>query len=487
MRIQAIFSIIGFMIVLCGFMMLPPALIDWFNGEQSVSLSFLVTAGITVGAGTIILIATDQQQIPLRTKEMFLTTTLIWILYSFFCALPYFLSPTPITFTESIFESVSGLTATGATNFVNLDALSHGILLWRSLTQWMGGVGILVLAIMVLPTLHIGGMQLFNIETSGESNRDAPTMSQNVSGILIYFLFMTFICAVCLYIAGMDIFDAINHAMTTTATGGFSTHSQSIAYFQNPVIEWILIVFMFIGGLPLMLGIYLKQRHFDHIRSNEQIKLYCTVFLSLAFILSSIRWFNTSFDNIKLEEILRTTTFDVISIMTSTGFTVDNYQLWGHYAIAFFMTIMLLGACTGSTSGGIKMFRFSILFKVIRSRMQTTARPHGVFVPRYGDTPVSDDVIVSVLVFMGLYALSLIIGSAALSLCNLDFMTSFSGTISALSNIGPALGDIIGPDKNFALLPQTAKWILSFLMILGRLEFVAVLILFFPFFWKKNV
>lgn len=487
MRLQPIFSIVGFMIVLCGFMMLLPASIDWFNQAQASALSFLITASFSVGAGTVILIATEQKQAPLKVKEMFITTILIWLSYSFFCALPYFFSPIKITFTESIFESVSGLTTTGATIFSDLDHLSHGLLFWRSLTQWMGGLGILVVAIMVLPILHVGGMQLFNIEASGESDRDAPTMNQNISGILVYFFIMTAICACCLYFAGMDIFDAINHAMTTTATGGFSTHSLSIGYFNNPIIEWILIFFMFAGGLPLMMGMYLRQRHFDPIKSNEQIKLYCFVFLGISFLLSAIRWFHSDFDNNVLETILRTTAFDVISIITSTGYTTDNYQAWGYYAVAFFMTLMLLGACTGSTSGGIKMFRFSILFKVINVKMKKILHPHGVFVPRYGDKPVSDDVIVGVLTFMGLYALSLIVGTACLSLCDLDFITSFSGTISALSNIGPALGDMIGPDKNFALLPPSAQWIISFLMILGRLEFVAVLILFFPFFWKKNI
>ncbi len=487
MRWQPILSIVGFMIVLCGFMMMFPAAVDWQDSNIYSASYFVITAAFSVAVGLIILICTNQEQAPLRTKEMFLTTTLIWFFYTFFCCLPYFFSTHPISFTNAIFEAASGLTTTGATIFTNLEELPKGILLWRSLTQWMGGVGILVVAIWVLPTLHIGGMQLFNMETSGETNRDAPTIAQNVSGILGYFALITIICSICLFLAGMNVFDAINHAMTTVATGGFSTHTQSIAYFKNSSIEWILIFFMFIGGLPLMLGIYLFYHHFDLIRKNEQIRLYCITFLCSVLFLVFIRWLQADFNNDSLETILRTTAFSVISIITSTGYVVENYQQWGHYALVFFMFLMLTGACTASTSGGIKMFRFSILLKVLNTKLKSVAKPHGVFVPRYGEKAVSEDVVSGVLVFMGLYALFLISGTIALSLFNLDFVTSMSAIISALSNIGPGLGEIIGPDKSFTTLPSGVKWILSCLMIIGRLEFVSVIILIFPFFWKKNI
>ena len=487
MRWQAIFSIIGFMIVLCGFMMMIPATIDFLSNAYHTAIIFATTAALTVSAGSVVLLATNQIQAPLKTKEMFITTTLIWCFYTFFCALPYFFSHHELGFAKSLFESVSGLTTTGATVFHDLSTLSNGTLFWRSLTHWMGGLGILVVAILILPTLRLGGMQLFNIEVSGESNRDAPTIFQNVSGILIYFSFLTVFSAICLKLAGMSTFDAINHAMSVTATGGFSTHNESIAYFNSPLIEWILTLFMFWGGLPLMMGIYLFHNHFDAIRKNEQIKLYAYLFIGTSFALSFLRWAGTGFNNDTLSEILRTTIFTITSLLTTTGFTVSNYQEWGNYAVSFFVFFILLGSCTGSTAGGIKLFRVSILTKVLHSKLKTIARPHGIFIPRYGNTPISEDIVFGVITYIGLYLISLIFGTIALAFCGLDFVTCFSGTISALSNIGPALGSIIGPDQTYAFLPSAAHYILSFLMLLGRLEFVAVLILFFPFFWKKNI
>lgn len=487
MRFKPVFSIIGFMLVLCGFVMTIPAFYDWILESYNTAACFIFSAALTVSAGVIFLIATDHQQVPLKTKEMFLVTSLVWVFFTFFSALPYLFSPYNVSFAKAIFESASGLTTTGATIFPDLNILSKGTLLWRSLTHWMGGMGILVVAILILPTLRTGGMQLFNIESTGESNRDAPTVFQNVLGIIIYFLFLTVFCAICLKIAGMSTFDAINHAMSAMSTGGFSTHNESIAYFNNPTIEWVLILFLFIAGLPLVLGIYFFNQRFEPIKNNEQIKLYIAIFLVSVFLLSFLRWETTSFDNNSLSGILRSTAFSVISILSTTGFTTENYQSWGNFSLTFFMFLMACGACTGSTSGGLKVFRLSILFEVIRTKVKTLARPHGVFVARYGDKSITDDVVFGVLMFTALYIFSVVLGTFLLSLFDLDFVTSMSATITTLSGVGPGLGTIIAPDQTFSFLPSSVLSILSFFMILGRLEFVAILILFFPFFWKKNV
>ncbi len=487
MRFKLIISIVSYIMTLGGLMMFFPAIIDWIHENTQSAAIFALSGALTVGVGLIGWLLADTKHAPLKIKEMFFTTTLIWLAFTLICATPLYFSGMNISFIDAFFESVSGLTTTGATIFSNLETLPQGILLWRSMMQWMGGIGILVLAIMILPTLQIGGMQLFNIETSGESNRDMPTIAQNMSGILIYFVIITVLCGMCLWLAGMSPFDAFNHALTTAATGGFSTHDSSIAYFNSAAIEWILIFFMFIGGLPLMIGILICRKHFASIRDNEQIKLFCILCISIILPIVFVRWYHAAFDNDELEWILRTTAFDVISIVTSTGFIADNYETWGKYATGLFLFIMLTGGCTGSTTGGIKMFRYSILFKTISTKLKKSVQPHGVFIARYGHKPITDDVMSGVLVFLGLYALSACAGTIILSLNNLDFVTSFSGSISALSNVGPALGDIIGPDQTFAALPTMAKIVLAIMMIIGRLEFVAVYILLTPFFWKRNI
>ncbi len=485
MRFGLIFSIVGMMIIVAGMTMMLPATVDLiYHNERSAS-DFAVAAAMTVCVGCLVRLMSGWEKVPLRPREMYLTTVLIWVAFALCGALPYYFSGSCFTFTNAFFESISGLTTTGATVLTGLDKLSRGILFWRSLTQWLGGVGILVFAILVLPTLRIGGMQLFNIEAPGETGRESPTVFQNMRGIIVYFVGITVLCALCLWQAGMSKFDAINHAMTTVATGGFSTHDLSIAYFHSPVIEWIVMVFMTVGGLPLVLGLYVAHRRWDLIRANEQIGLFLKVLLAGAVLLTVLRLAHQSFAG-DVGSIFRTSLFAVIATVTSTGFVAENFTLWGAFAVTFFLFLMGTGACTGSTSGGVKMFRYSILFKTIRTKLRSHIQPYGVFVPRYGNRPVTEDVSTGVLVFLGLYILSLVAGTLALSLCNLDFMTSLSGTLSALSNIGPGLGPLIGPDKNFMLVPEAGKWILAFLMLLGRLEFVALLILFFPFVWKKN-
>ena len=362
MRFKLIFSIVIYVIMLGGFMMMFPAAADWLDGDGQSASIFALLAALTCSVGLIGWMLADMKPTPLKTKEMFLTTAMIWFSFSVVCALTIYVSPIEMTFVDAFFESSSGWTTSGSTRFTNLESLPKGLLLWRSMTQWMGGLGILVLAILVLPVLQIGGMQLFNIEASGESNRDMPMIAQNISGILMYFVMLTILCGICLWLAGMSAFDALNHAMATTSTGGFSTHDLSIGYFKSPIIEWIITFFMFVGGLPLMMGLLIFQRHFETIRNNEQIKLYFWFTLGIILFVAGIRWHDAAFDNTQLSDILRTTAFDIVSVMTSTGFIVDNYERWGGYATMLFFLIMLTGGCTGSTAGGIKMFRVSILF-----------------------------------------------------------------------------------------------------------------------------
>ena len=486
MRFKLIFSIVGYMGIICGISMIVPTMIDWLGGFWEAAERFAVSSALCVTIGLLIYLLSDTEKESLRPKEMFLTTTLIWLTYGVLGAFPFFVSEYHISWTDSVFESISGLTTTGATILTELDTMSPGLLLWRSMLQWLGGAGIVILAITILPTLHIGGMQFFSTESSAQSERDLPTVVQNMRAILFYFIGLTIVCAICLYFAGMGVFDSINHAMTTISTGGFSTHDESIAYFHSALIEWVLIVFMAVSGMPLMMGLYIYRRRWRLIREDSQISFFIKVIVGSLALLTVLRWLTDRFAPADLGRYVREGLFTIVSTMTTTGFVTDNYQLWGKFAIAFFMFLLLTGGCTGSTAGGIKMFRFTVLVRSAGVRLKKMVQPHGVFIPRYGSHAISDDVLISVLVFFGLYLGTAVIVTLALSACGLDFVTSFSGALTSLSNVGPALGHVIGPDKTFVNLPGEVKWILLTAMLIGRLEFVSVFVLFFPFLWRKN-
>ena len=487
MRFKLIFSIVGFMGILCGISMMFPAFTDMFYGYHNAAKRFAVSAGLCVAVGLLIRLICGVREEPLRIKEMFLTTTLIWVFCTLFVALPFFVSVYQISWTDSVFEAMSGLTTTGATVLSGLDNMTPGILLWRSMLQWVGGAGIVIVVITILPALRIGGMQFFTTESSAGSERDLPTVIQNMRAILIYFIGLTVVCALCLKLAGMTGFDAINHAMTTISTGGFSTHDSSINYFKNSTIEWILTFFMFISGLPLILGLYLFKRRWRAVKEDSQIFFYIKFICISVLLLTLLRWLSYRFAPVELLNYIREGLFAVVSVMTTTGFVSENYQLWGNFALAFFMFLLVVGGCTGSTTGGVKMFRFSVLSRASVVRLKTVVQPHGVFVPRYGSHTITDDILISVLVFFGLYLATAIGITLILSGYGLDFVSALSAALSSLSNVGPALGHLIGPDKTFEFLPDGVKWILTFAMLIGRLEFVSVFVLFFPFLWRRNV
>ena len=475
MRFSRIFAINSLMLMGCGLLMFVPALTDTFT-QKNFFNPFTQAATLTMLTGLLVHILCPKDQTPLRTKEMFLTTTLMWLLFATFSALPFYLPPHAMTLADAFFESMSGLTGTGATILTDLESETAGTLLWRSMIQWLGGVGIIVVAMIVLPTLQIGGMQLFATESGALSERINPTMRQSIRDILVYFVFLSLLCALCLWISGMSPFDAINHSMTTLSTGGFSTHDESIMYFQKPAIIWTLIVFMILGGLPLVLGPHLFYRRWDMIKNNVQIatffKALCIIILLLVPV---VGWHN-------FEQLV----FQIVSILTTTGFVITSYGTWGMYATTVLLFLTACGACTGSTSGGIKMFRFAIISRIMSTKMKSLIKPYAVFIPRYGNQPIDSEIALSVLFFLSLYFLTFVLASLSLTALGLDYITAFSGALSCVSNVGPALGNIIGPDKTYTNLPDAAKWILSFVMLAGRLEFTSIVVLFLPFLWRKN-
>ena len=475
MRFSRIFAINALMLMGCGFLMLIPAFTDIVT-QKNILNPFVLSSSIALCTGLFIYLICPKEQSPLRTKEMFLTTTLMWLLYVTFSALPFYLPPHAMSLADAFFEAMSGLTGTGATILTDLENETSGTLLWRSISQWMGGMGIVVVALVVLPKLQIGGMQLFSTESSTLPERISPTMRQSIRDILVYFVVLSCLCCFCLWAAGMSLFDAINHAMTTLSTGGFSTHDQSIGYFHSPAIEWTLIVFMIMGGLPLVLGPYVFFKKWDLIKNNVQIGTFFKTLLVATLLLIPVVG----------PEKMRTILFQTVSILTTTGFVTTNYASWGIFACTLFLFLTACGACSGSTSGSIKMFRFAIIGRLLSAKMKGLVKPYAVFIPRYGNRTIDAEIISSVLFFLSLFFLTFVISTLSLTALGLDFLTALSGTLSCIANVGPALGDIIGPDKTYTTLPDAAKWILSFVMLAGRLEFTSIVVLFLPFLWRKN-
>ncbi len=456
--------------------MLIPAIADWLTTKEFFN-PFSFGACFTILSGLFVYLICPKTHEPLKTKEMFLTTTVMWLSYVAFSAIPFYLPPHAMTLADAFFESMSGFTGTGATILTNLENESMGTLLWRSMCQWFGGLGIIVVALSVLPTLQIGGMQLFTTESSALSERINPTMRQSVCDILIYFVVLSSACALCLWFAGMSPFDAVNHAMTTLSTGGFSTHDAGIMYFNSPAILWILIVFMILGGLPLVLGPHIFYRRWGAIKNNAQIITFMKFVVISCLLLLPV---------VGIEKF-RFVLFQVVSIVTTTGFVASPYSSWGSFAMTLFLFLLACGACTGSTSGGIKMFRFAIMGRIMSTKMKSLIKPYAVFIPRYGEQTIDAAVTSSVLFFLSLFFLVFILSTLTLTALGLDYVSAFSGSLSCLANVGPALGSVIGPEQTYASLPDGAKWVLSFVMLAGRLEFTTLVVLFLPFLWRKNI
>ena len=423
-----------------------------------------------------------KQKTLIKIRQAFALTILSWVAIAFFACLPFIFSSANLNYTDAFFESISGITTTGATVINNLDRLDHGILLWRSLLQWFGGIGIIVLAMAILPTLQIGGMQLLHMEQDDPYEKTLPKINQFIIEIFILYSCLTIICSILYYIFGMNAFDSVTHAMTTISTGGFSNHNSSFAYFNSFNVEIISVIFMIIGSLPFVL--FLKFLHGDQksIYKDDQIKL----FFSLLFILIIITsfWLYTNINN-DLSHSIRISLFNITSILTGTGYTSDNYNMWGSFGFVIMIIIMFIGGCAGSTTGGIKIFRLQLLFRGAKTQIKKLTQPHGVFVTTFNGRTVTDDTYNSIMGFFFIYILIFILASISLSFFNLDFITAFSSAASAISNVGPGLGAEIGPTSNYSSLPSGAKWVLSFTMLIGRLELFTFLVILSLSFWKK--
>lgn len=479
---RAVFFLIGVLLSIIAIAMLIPLSVELFVYQTSGWKGFALSAFVTGLVGTLLALSNRSEgKTELRVREAFLLTAASWISTSLFAGLPFYWSSLSLHFLDCWFESVSSLTTTGASVLSHLYKVPKGILLWRALLQWLGGTGIIVMAMTILPILRIGGMHLFRSEFSDRSEKILPRVSQIASAILsIYFLF-TLTCALLLHLAGMKWFDAICHAMATVSTAGVSTHDLSISSFQSFSIELILMIFMIVGGTTFILFVKLWHRNYKAVWQDSQLRAYFAIIGVASLFISLWLWGNQGMD---LISSVRHATFAVISVITSTGYITQDYTTWGSFPLVLFFLLSLVGGCTGSTSGGIKILRFQVLGTVALSHLRQLRRPHGIYLPTYQSQKISENISTSVFTFITLYAFCLIILAGGLSIFGLDFATSISGAASALGNLGPGLSPIIGPSGTFADLDTAPKCLLMFGMLVGRLELLTVLVLFMPSFWR---
>ena len=479
---KTVFFAIGILLIILGVFMLIPFIVEFIYDEENST--FLSSSALTTFIGILLILTNLEENRKLNLQQAFLLTTLSWLSIAVFGSIPFIFSDLNLSIVDSFFESMSGITTTGSTIIVNLESTPKSILIWRAILQWLGGIGVIVMAITILPLLNVGGMQLFKKDqVSYASEKILPKTREVTLVISIIYLVLTLTCGVAYWFVGMNLFDSIAHSMTTIATGGFSTHSDSIGYFQNPKIEIISIIFIILGSLPFIAYIKFFKGEKKIFLKDSQIRgLLNILIISILLMIAYLMFDNKTYDFL---DNLRISTFNVVSILSGTGYVTSDFSSWGKFPLIFFLFLMFIGGCAGSTTCGIKIFRFQILGRFIISQIKKLVYPHGIFPIKYNNEIISNTFIYSIITFVFLYFFIFFILAALLSINGLDFVTSISGSASAISNVGPGLGDIIGPDGNFSDLPNFSKLSLSLGMLLGRLELFAVLVLFFPSFWKN--
>jgi trk system potassium uptake protein len=480
---RPVFYLTGIMLVALSAAMLLPAAADALSGSPNWK-AFLVASAISCGSGAAVsLPARCRLTGGLSVRQAFLLTPFAWTTLVLFGAIPLYISDyaqLKDSFTNAFFESMSGLTTTGATVIVGLDAAPPGILLWRALLQWLGGIGIIGVAIAILPALGVGGMQLFRTESSDRSEKVMPRVREIATAISLVYVGLTVACGVAYWTVAMTPFDALIHALTTVSTAGFSSSDASLGHWDNATLHWVATFFMLSGAIPFVLYLRALQGEPGTLRDSQVL----TLFTLLAVVVTSVAAWLVITGTHNAPDALRLAAFNVVSVVTTTGFATADYGSWGNALVGLFFGLMFIGGCTGSTSGAIKIFRFEVMARLLQTHFLRLLYPHGVFPRVYAGRLLPDDVVGSVVSFFSLYFICYGALTITLMAFGLDFLTSASGAVSALSNVGPGLGPIIGPAGNFATLPDGAKWFLSFGMLLGRLELLTLLILFFPQFWR---
>lgn len=473
-------GVLGFvLVILSGLMLLPTLMV--FADQGPNYRGFLVSFSVTSVTGLLLLLFFRRAMQTPNPRKMFLVTAMCWIGASAFSSLPLLLSNLGFSFTDAMFEAVSGITTTGSTVMQGLDGVPRDILLWRSLMQWVGGIGVIGMAVAILPFLRVGAMKLFQTESSDWSEKAVARETIQLRYILTTYLIISLLCAAWYFVAGMNWFEAINHMMTTISTGGYSTSDQSLGHFQSPWIQWGAILFMVVGGLPFTLYIHLVVTRRSHHLLDSQVIAFLSIVMSAGVLMTA---YLMSTNSLSLGPAVTAAFFNTTSIITTTGYATEDFNGWGAGAIAMFFFLTVVGGCSGSTSGGIKIFRIQLLWLFLKDQVMKSTHPRAIVSMRYNQRPVDQDVVSSFISFLAMVTITYMIMTVALGLTGLDLVTSSSGALTAIMNVGPGLGEMIGPAANFQMLPDAAKWILCMGMLLGRLEYLTLFILLAPGFWR---
>lgn len=472
--------VIGLLAAFLGAAMLIPLAVDLYHGNDHWR-SFGTSALIAWGTGVLLALScANGVRARLTVQQTFLLATAVWVALPLFGAVPFVIGATEARVVDAVFEAMSGMTTTGATVFAGLEDLPKGLLLWRSMLQWFGGVGIIVVAMVFLPELRVGGMQIFRSEAFDTGGKVLPRAAEIAARISAIYVGLTIACHIAYVVVGMDNFEAANHALTTLSTGGFSTSDASFGAFQG-VPEYVASVFMVLASLPFVRYVQIASGSVQPLFRDTQVRAFLWTVAVLVLIITAYR---IVANGDHAEHAFREAVFNVTSIITGTGYASVDYQLWGAFPVVLFFFIGLIGGCAGSTCCSVKIFRYQLMVAAVRAQIRRIHSPNGIFTPRYDGRPVTAEVLNSVTSFFGVFVVTLGLIAIALGLTGLDFVTAVSGAATAIANIGPGLGDIIGPAGNFAALNDAAKWILSFAMLLGRLELLVVLVIFLPRFWR---
>ena len=475
---KTVFFTLGILQMVLGVFMFIPIILQFVYSE--IDSSFFGASIVTIIFGTLFFLSNLDHDKQLTLQQAFLLTALSWLSIAIFGSLPFIFSDLNFSFTNAFFESMSGITTTGSTIISNLNEMPKSILLWRAILQWLGGIGIIIMAITLMPIMNVGGMQLFKISNNDSSEKILPKSKEIALRLIYIYTALTLLCGLTYKIFGMSYFDSLTHSMTTIATGGFSNYNESIGFFNSVSIEISAMIFIILGSLPFIAYIKFisgnKKILFDdaQIRSFFKIIIFSVAILTIYLAISNSAELN-----------LRSIFFNIISILTGTGYVNAEFDTWGSFTLILFLGLMFIGGCAGSTTCGVKIFRIQILYLFISNQLKKIIYPKGVFVLKYDQNPIDNKFISSVISFIYMYLVIFFVLTALLSLTGLDFVTSISGAATSISNVGPGLGSIIGPNGDFSSLPNISKWILTLGMILGRLELFAILVLFLPSFWRN--